>query len=175
MKEYILQGQVEWEQMIWIALGGPACTVLATVGTLLWYARAHRSVVAADAVLAGVAAAPFFYTVRFFLAGRGHDGLEWQQAQSALGLAPNGHAMDWFMLGLTLAVIVTWLYARCSTLRLTSVIKAAGLMLAGLALAAVMQSLNNALFDRFFPAPPVTVNAPAGFEEPGEEQGREGR
>jgi hypothetical protein len=159
--EYILQDRVEWRQHIWIALGGVAGSVLLVVGTLIWYARERRSM--ADAVLAGVLLSPFAYTIRFLLAGRGHDGLEWQEAQSALGLAPSGHAVDVLFLCLLLAGGAAWMVRRRCSLRPSSFAKVTGLMLGGIVLGVVLQVANNALFDRFFPATTM-VNAPAGLE-----------
>jgi hypothetical protein len=160
-KEYILQDQVEWAQQIWISLGGVAATVLLVVGTLIWYARERRSV--ADAVLAGVLLTPCVYTIRFLLVGRGHDGLEWQEAQSALGAAPSGHAVDVLFLCLSLVGSAAWMVRRRSSLRPSSVIEVTGLMLGGIALLMTLQVVNNALFDRFCPET-RTVNVPALLE-----------
>ncbi len=162
LKEYVLQEQVEWRQQIWIALGGVAGTALVMLGALGWYLRARRQAIA-DAILAGAFLPSFLYAVRFLLAGRGHDGLEWQEAQSALGVAPFGHTVDMLLLGLLLAGISVWLVHRRRSWRWSSLIKAAGLMLAGVVLLVFLQVGNNALFDRYFPTT-VTVNAPEGFE-----------
>jgi hypothetical protein len=160
-KEYVLQDQVEWRQKIWISLGGVAGTALLVLGTLLWYARERRPV--ADAVLAGVLLPPCLYTVCFLVAGRGHDGLEWQEAQSALGVAPAGHVVDILFLCLFLAGSAAWVVRRRSSLRLASIVRVAGLALGGIALLIVLQVTNNALFDRFF-VETTTVNVPAGLE-----------
>ena len=160
-KEYTLQDQVEWSQQIWISLGGVAGTALLVLGTLAWYVRDQRPV--ADAVLAGVLLPPCAYTVRFLMIGRGHDGLEWQEAQSALGMDPTGHAVDILFLCLFFAGAGIWLVRRHSTLRLSSFGRAAALMLGGIVLLVVLQVGNNALFDPFF-AETTTVNVPAGLE-----------
>ena len=160
-KEYILQDWVDWRQKIWVSLGGVAGTALLVLGSLLWYARERRPV--ADAVLAGVLIPPCFYTLRFLLAGRGHDGLEWQEAQSALGATPTGHMVDILFLCLLLAGSTAWILRRRASLRLASIVRVAGLVLGGIALLIVLQVINNALFDRFFPET-TTVNVPAGIE-----------
>ena len=160
-KEYILQDQVEWRQKSWISLGGVAGTTLLVLGTLVWYMLERRAV--ADAVLAGVLLTPCLYTVRFLLLGRGHDGLEWQEAQSALGMAPAGHAIDLLFLCLFLAGSAAWLIRRRSSLRLSSIVRVAGLLLGGIILLVVLQVANNALFDPFFPVA-TTVDSPAGLD-----------
>lgn len=77
---------------------------------MLWYRRHLQP--EADAVLAGVLLIPGFYTVRFLLVGRGHDGLEWQEAQSALGINPSGHAIDIMFLVLSVAGCVAFAVRR---------------------------------------------------------------
>ena len=160
-KEYVLQTQVDWHQRIWISLGGVAATALLVVGALVWYAREQQP--AADAVLAGILMPPCLYTLRFLVAGRGHDGLEWQEAQSALGANPAGHVVDVLFLCLFLAGIAAWVVRRRTSLRLASIVRVAGLALGGVALLIVLQVANNALFDRFFPDA-TTVNVPAGIK-----------
>jgi hypothetical protein len=147
-KEYILQAHVEWHQMTWIAFGGVAATAFLTLGTVIWYVR--QSQPAADVVLAGILLPPLAYTMRFLLAGRGHDDIEWQAAQSALGAAPAGHAIDLLFAFLSLLGIAAWIGHRGRSLRGSSVAKAAGLMFSGLVLLVIIQIANNVLFDRFF-------------------------
>jgi hypothetical protein len=91
-KEYVLLTTIEWHEQIWIAFGGPAVTAIVVSVAILWASR-HRGQ-ASCAILAGVLVEPAFYVIRTLLVGRGHDGLEWQEAQSAIGLDPNGHALD---------------------------------------------------------------------------------
>ena len=45
---------------------------------------------------------------------RGENGLEWQEAQSALGLTPSGHAIDVLFLCLLLAGIAALAASSCS-------------------------------------------------------------
>jgi hypothetical protein len=156
-KEYILQSHIGWNQKIWISLGGVAATAFLVLGSLLWYARERRPI--ADAVLAGVLVAPCFYTLRFFLAGRGHDGLEWQEAQTALGVPATGHAVDMLFLCLFLSGTAVWVARRRASLRVASMIRVAGLVLGGIALLIILQIANNSVFDRFFPET-TTVNVP---------------
>ena len=159
-KEYILLRQVEWYQKAWISLGGVSGTALLVVCTLFWYIRTHRF--SADAVLAGILLPSCVYTVRFLAVGRGHDGLEWQEAQSALGLAPAGHAVDILFLCLFLAGAAAWLIRRHSSLRLSSAIRVVGLAVAGMVFLIALQVTNNALFDNCFPEA-TTMHAPEGL------------
>jgi hypothetical protein len=159
-KEYILRSQVYWNQEIWICLGGIVGTTLAIVGATLYFLWERRPV--ADAVLLGALAPPCFYTIRFLLVGRGHDGLEWQAAQTALGLAPSGHGIDVFFLCLWLAGIIVWGSRLRFPLRYSR-LKLVGLAIAGVILLIVLQVGNNSLFDRFFPATRV-VNTPSGLD-----------
>ncbi len=131
-KEYILRAEVDWNQQAWISLGGVAATVLLVLGVILWQSGTRGS--GGDAVLAGALVAPFAYTVRFSLAGRGHDGLEWQAAQSALGVNPTGHVVDVLFLCILSAGVFVWGFRRRRSMRPTLLIKAVGLAVAGLVL-----------------------------------------
>jgi len=157
LKEYVLRDQIEWHQEMWIALGGVAGTVLVAVGTLIWHMRKDR--IHGDAILAGVLLIPFAYTMRFLLVGRGHDGLEWQAAQSALGASPSGHAVDMMFLVVCLVAMVTWMVRSRGSLQASSLVKIAGLIVVGIALLIALQVVNNMLFDPFFPKT-RTINLP---------------
>jgi hypothetical protein len=159
-KEYILRSQVYWNQEIWIALGGIVGTTLAVVGATLYFLQERRPV--AEAVLFGALIPPCLYTIRFLLVGRGHDGSEWQAAQTVLGLAPAGHGIDVFFLCLSLAGIIVWGSRLRFPLRY-SLLRLAGLAMAGVILLIALQVGNNSLFDRFFPTTRV-VNAPSGLD-----------
>ena len=148
VKSYTLGGHVGAHQQAWISFGGVAATTVVVVAAFVWYARTPRP--AADAVLAGVLVPLTFYAVRFALAGRGHDGLEWQEAQSALGVAFSGHAVDVLFLVLWGGGVGLWIGRRRSTLRPASVAKALALMLAGVVILAVLQVVNNAALDPLF-------------------------
>jgi hypothetical protein len=159
-KEYILRSQVDWNQDIWICLGGPVGTTLAMVGAMLYFLRKRRP--EAEAVILAALVPPCLYTIRFLLVGRGHDVLEWQGAQAALGLAPAGHAIDVFFLCLWLAGIILWASRLRFPLR-HSLLKFAGLAVAGIILLVALQAGNNRLFDRHFPKTRV-VNIPSGLD-----------
>jgi len=159
-KEYILRSQVDWNQETWIALGGVVGTILTTVGAMLYFVRARS--LTAEAVLFGALLPAWLYTIRLFLKGRGHDGTEWQAAQTALGFAPGGHAIDIFFACLLLAGVILWgcrlrLPVRYTFLRIVSVI------LGGTILLVALQAGNNRFFDRFFPSTQV-VNTPSGLD-----------
>lgn len=160
-KEYVLQEEIEWRQQTWIALGGVAGTVLLVAGVLLRHIRKNR--VHGDPVLAGVLLTPFAYTVRFLLVGRGHDGLEWQAAQSALGMNPAGHAVDIIFLLLIVLGITTWIVRGHASLNLSTFIRAGGLAVIGIVVLVALQVFNNAVFDRFFPDVRI-ANIPAGLQ-----------
>jgi hypothetical protein len=151
---------VYWNQEIWIALGGIVGTTLAVVGATLYFLQERRPV--AEAVLFGALIPPCLYTIRFLLVGRGHDGSEWQAAQTVLGLAPAGHGIDVFFLCLSLAGIIVWGSRLRFPLRY-SLLRLAGLAMAGVILLIALQVGNNSLFDRFFPTTRV-VNAPSGLD-----------
>lgn len=157
-KEYVLQEEMDWRQQAWIALGGVAGTVLLVAGVLIWYI--HKDGVYSDPVLAGVLLTPFAYTVRFLLVGRGHDGLEWQAAQAALGLSPSGHAVDIVFLVLVVLGIIMWIVLRHTSLNLSTLARAGGLVVIGIVVLVVLQVSNNAMFDGFFPNVRI-VNVPA--------------
>jgi hypothetical protein len=148
-KAYILRAEVPWAAMVWISLGGVATSLLTGVGALIWYGRPRPA--AADAVLAGVLVAPFGYSVRYLLLGRGHDGLEWQEAQSAIGLAPGGHAVDVAFLVLVILGLMAWIARRRASLRAAAFLQLGGLAVAGIFLLVGLQVANNAVFDSHFP------------------------
>ena len=159
-KEYILRSQVSWNQEIWIALGGPVGTTLAVVGAALYFLRERR--LESEAVLLGVLIPPGLYTIRFILAGRAHDGVEWQAAQTALGLAPAGHAIDVLFLCLWLAGIILWGSRLHFPLRY-SLLRFVALAIVGFVLLVALQVGNNRLFDRHIPDAKV-VNTPLGLD-----------
>jgi hypothetical protein len=135
-------------------------TTLAVVGATLYFLRERRP--EAEAVLLGALLLPCLYTIRFLLVGRGHDVLEWQGAQTALALAPAGHAIDVFFLCLWLAGIILWGSRLRFPLRY-SLLKFAGLAIVGAILLVVLQVGNNRLLDRHFPETKV-LNTPSGLD-----------
>ncbi|MBK8541819.1 MAG: hypothetical protein IPL60_17735 [Ardenticatenia bacterium] len=148
-KEYVLRPELAWREYAWIAIGGVGGSVLSVLGIMAWYLRRDRA--SGDAVLAGAILTPLAYTVRYLLVGRGHDGLEWQAAQSALGTDPTGHAVDIVFLVLFVAGVAVWLFRRRAALRVSTVARLAGLLVVGIVFIIVFQVTNNRLFDRFFP------------------------
>ncbi len=158
-KEYILRSEVSWNQEIWIALGGIVGTTVAVLAGIGAFVRRTRPIT--EAALAGILIPPGFYTLRFLIAGRGHDGLEWQEAQAALRLAPVGHAVDIFFVCLLCVGIIVWGIRMRPPLR-QWLLKLPGLAIAGIVLVIALQVANNLVFNRFFPD--TTVDVPAGFE-----------
>lgn len=160
-KEYELCDVVDWRQMKGIALGGVLTSAILTAAAIFCYL--WRRTGQANAFLGGMLVLPGLYTLRFILAGRGHDGLEFQEAQAALGFSPSGHSFDFVFLvlfGLGCAVM----YVRNShAMRMKSVLRIFSYSLLGVILLITVQVANNALFDRHFPRT-RTVNVPVGLE-----------
>lgn len=160
-KEYVLQSEIGWNSEIWIALGGPVGTAVAALAAAAYFWRKPSP--KSEAVVFGTFLPLGLYSFRFFLAGRGHDGIEWQAAQTALGLTTAGHALDIFFLCFLVAGLILWFFQTRPSVR--SVLRLAGLAVAGLFLLIVLQVSNNALFDRVFPSVKVT-NVPPGIAPP---------
>jgi hypothetical protein len=158
-KEYVLQSQLDWSKEIWIALGGVIGTTVAALAAALYFWRQPRS--DREAILAGAFLPIGVYTLRFLLVGRGHDAMEWQAAQAALGLPPAGHAIDLFFLFLLFAGLGVWgirLHPR-----LSSVLRIVSMAIIGIILLVGLQAGNNSVFDRVFPRGTV-VNIPLGLD-----------
>jgi uncharacterized membrane protein YeaQ/YmgE (transglycosylase-associated protein family) len=118
-----------------------------------WFLRSPRPT--RSAILAGAMTAPGFYGLRFFLAGRGHDATEFQEAQVALGLEYSGHALDWIFLGLFVGAAAVWFWRRRPSVTFGLAGRLAAGAFAALVAVVVLQSVNNAVFDPLFePAPP---------------------
>jgi hypothetical protein len=160
-KEYILQSQVDWHQRTWISVGGVLASVLAVSGSLLWYILKRSQTGAA--ILAGCLIIPGFYTLRFLLEGRGHDGTEWQEAQTAFGASPSGHSLDLVFLVLLFAGCASLAWFRDISLEWRSLLKSASLALLALAIIVIVQVGNNAIFDKHFPKT-RTLNMPADIK-----------
>ena len=148
LKAYVLSHDVRWEQEIWILSGGVYGRFIISVCALVWYAlKGHGR---GEAILAGVLAGPTAYSIRFLLVGRGHDGVEWQAAQTAVGVRPTGHLLDYAFLLVVIAGFVVWIVRRWTTLRLRSFFNLAALMLFGFVALVALQDINNRLFDVHF-------------------------
>jgi hypothetical protein len=146
-KEYILAAVTEPVQRT-IALGGILGTVLALLGALWLYFKWPGA--KASAVLSGALVTPGLYTLRFLIAGRGHDASEFQNAQAALGLSYSGHALDWFFLMALIATTLAWFLksrTRPGIRFLWKLLKGAAL---GLLLVLGLQMINNMIFDPIF-------------------------
>ncbi len=91
-------------------------------------------------------AASFFV----LLAGRGHDGTEFQEAQAALGLSYSGHSADWLFLSLFVLAAALWFLRTRSrpTPRLVGRLVVGAVT--ALAVSVFLQSVNNAIFDPLF-------------------------
>jgi hypothetical protein len=130
----------------YISLGGIISTILLSLLIFLIYIV--KSSAFNSAILAGAIAMPGAYTLRFILAGRGHDATEFQEAQSALGFNYSGHSLDWIFLILFLAGLTIWI--KKSKPRS----KVLGRLLMGFVLTLIfivgLQSINNAIFDPVF-------------------------
>jgi hypothetical protein len=158
-KEYVLQSQLDWTKETWIALGGIVGTAVAALAAALYFWRKPRP--ASEAILFGAFLPLASYSLRFLIVGRGHDEIEWQAAQAALGLRPSGHAIDIFFPCLFIAGLLVWFFrlhpAPWSWLRLAT------MMIGGIVLLIALQVANNAVFDHYFPAVKV-INVPAGLD-----------
>jgi hypothetical protein len=157
-KEYVLQTELDWHKEIWIALGGPIGTTVAALTAALYFWRKPSP--ESEAILFGAFLPLGFYSLRFLVVGRGHDGLEWQAAQTALGLRPAGHTIDVFFLCLFIAGLSIWVFRLHPTLR--TWLRLATMVICGVVLLIVLQVGNNAVFDHRFPIVKI-VNVPAGL------------
>jgi hypothetical protein len=146
-KEYILQPLSPAAQNQ-VALGGIIGTVAVLVGALCWMLR--HPTPTRSALLAGAMTAPGFYTLRFLLAGRGHDATEFQEAQAAMGLTYSGHVLDWMFLGLFLMAAALWLWRTRPRLTWRLVGRLFIGAVAALVVLVLLQSVNNTVFDPFF-------------------------
>ena len=158
-KEYILQSRLDWSKEIWVALGGVIGTTVAVLAAGVYFWR--KPCLDTEAILGGAFLPVGVYTLRFLLAGRGHDETEWQAAQTALGLRPAGHAIDVCFLCLLIAGFIVWGIRLHPSL--SSLLRLVTLAIAGTILLVILQAGNNAVFHRVFPAVKV-VNVPAGLD-----------
>jgi hypothetical protein len=150
---------LDWSKEIWIALGGVIGTTVAALAAALYFWR--QPCLDREAVLAGAFLPIGVYTLRFLLVGRGHDAIEWQAAQAALGLLPAGHAIDLFFLCLLIAGLVVWVIRLHP--RLSALLRLATVAIIGIILLIGLQAGNNAVFDHLFPVVKV-VNVPPGLD-----------
>ncbi len=151
-KEYILKPLPEGIQNQ-MALGGIIGSVLALVAASLWLHLRHGAI--SSSILAGAMTAPGFYTLRFILAGRGHDATEFQEAQAALGLSYPGHGVDWLFVSLFVVATVFWFWRTRARPTPRLVARLVVGSIAALVFLALLQTINNRVFDPLFePKPP---------------------
>jgi len=146
-KEYLLRPLPATAQSQ-VALGGMIGTVTVLVGVLVGMLR--HPTPSRSAVLAGAITLPGFYTLRFLLAGRGHDATEFQEAQAAMGLSYSGHALDAMFLGLLVVVAILWFWRMRPRMTCRLGCRLAIGVLAALIVLVVLQSVNNMVFDPLF-------------------------
>ncbi len=153
-KEYILKPLPQALQNH-MALGGIIGSVVALVAASLWFRL--RTGPISSSILAGAMTAPGFYTLRFILAGRGHDGAEFQEAQAALGLSYAGHGVDWLFVGLFVVAAVFWFWRTRARLTLKLGVRLVVGAIAALVTLASLQTINNRVFDPLL-EPKATTN-----------------
>jgi hypothetical protein len=146
-KEYILRPIPETVQYQ-VALGGILGSVVALFAAVFWPQR--YPTLTGSAVLAGAMTPPGFYTLRFILAGRGHDATEFQEAQAALGLSYSGHAADWLFVSLFVIAAAFWFWWVRPRLTLRLAARLLIGAIAALIVLVLLQSVNNAVFDPLF-------------------------
>jgi len=129
-----------------ISLWGIACTLFFSIIVITLYLM--KPFKNSSAVLAGAIAMPGIYSLRFFVAGRGHDATEFQEAQSALGLDYEGHFLDWAFFALFLLGVAIWIIKSNPGFKIT------GRLFIGFILTVIfiigLQVINNAIFDPIF-------------------------
>ena len=146
-KEYISDA-IPMKLKEYVSLGGIMGSILFSLIIIVLYLT--RPFKYNSAILAGAIAIPGIYTLRFILAGRGHDATEFQEAQSALGLSYSGHSLDWIFLSLFLLGIIVWIYKSKPHYKII------GRLAFGFVLTVMyvigLQVVNNAIFDPIFQA-----------------------
>jgi len=144
-KEYIL-GDIPDNVQRYVSLGGIIGTVLFSFSVIVLFLK--KTFKYSSAILAGAIVTPGIYTLRFFIAGRGHDLTEFQEAQAVIGLEYSGHSLDWFFLILFVFGTVIWI------IKSKPGFKTIGRLLIGFVLTFVfvigLQVINNAIFDPIF-------------------------
>jgi hypothetical protein len=144
-KEYISDA-CPTDLIQFISLAGIEGTVLVSLSVLIIFLFRSSSV--NQAILAGSIVMPGAYSLRFLLAGRGHDATEFQEAQAAMGFSYSGHSLDWIFVAIFFAVLLIWIAKSRPTFKIS------GRLLIGFVLTIIFiighQVLNNAIFDRVF-------------------------
>ncbi len=143
-KEYLL-GPLPAGAQDAVSLGGVAGSIVCLIGATYWFLRQPGTM--RSALVAGAMTLPGFYVLRFFLAGRGHDATEFQEAQAALGLSYSGHALDWLFLALFALAATGWVWRVRPLMSRRFVLRLVAGAVVGLVVLIVLQVGNNALFD----------------------------
>lgn len=130
----------------YISLGGILSTLLFSVSTFMYFLRSSSNY--RSSVLAGGLAMPAIYTLRFVLSGRGHDGTEFQEAQSALHLSYSGHFVDWIFIVVLIAGIAGWIFKSHPTTKILGRIALGAVV--SIAFILALQTINNSIFDPLF-------------------------
>ncbi len=151
-KEYVLKPLPDAVQNQ-MALGGIIGSVVALVAAAAWVQLRPGAI--SSSMLAGAMTAPGFYTLRFILAGRGHDGTEFQEAQAALGLSYAGHGVDWLFVSLFVAASVFWFWRTRPRPTPRLVVRLILGAMAAFVILALLQTINNRLFDPLFESKPA--------------------
>lgn len=157
-KEYILTRLPEAVQNQ-MALGGIIGSVVALVAASLWLHLRPGAI--SSSILAGTITLPGFYTLRFILAGRGHDATEFQEAQAALGLSYPGHVIDWLFVTLFIGVTVFWFWRTRARPTPRLVVRLVVGAIAALIIFGLLQSVNNRVFDPVFEPKPSQTGRPS--------------
>lgn len=160
-KEYILKPLPEGLQNQ-MALGGILGSVIALISASLWLHLRPGAV--SSSILAGAMTPPGFYTLRFILAGRGHDGNEFQEAQAALGLSHAGHTVDWLFVVLFVSVTLFWFWRTRARPTPRLVVRLVAGAIAAFVVLALLQSINNRVFDPLL-EPKPSQNRGSGSEQ----------
>lgn len=130
----------------YISLGGVLVSVLFAVAAIAFFVSSNFKF--RSALLAGALATPAIYTVRFILAGRGHDSNEFQQAQAVSGFDYSGHAADWIFLGICITGALAWIVQCRPALSILGRL-VLGAVISVLFIVA-LQTVNNLVFDPVF-------------------------
>jgi hypothetical protein len=143
-KEYI-SASVPADLKLYISLGGIIGTFTVSIAILVAFTLRDLM---NPTLLAGVIASPGVYSIRYLLAGRGPDGTEYQEAQSALGLSYTGHFLDIAFLLVFCAGTMIWI------IKCRPGLKISGRLILGffitLFFVVGLQVLNNSIFDPIF-------------------------
>lgn len=101
-----------------------------------------------SSVMAGSIAMPSLYTLRFITSGRGHDGTEFQEAQSAIGFRFDGHFVDYLFIILLLIGAAIWILKSKPNLNVLGRFVIG--IIASVIFIVALQTINNRIFDPIF-------------------------